>query len=73
MLNDALGRTGLNNKGTQTADYRVLVQTNCPAVLVECGYLSNPTEAAMLIDSKFQQQIATALADGICSAVRKAK
>ena len=29
-----------------------------PAVLVECGYLSNPSEAAILYDGDFQNQLA---------------
>ena len=34
---------------------------NCPAVLVECGFLSNPEEAEMLADSDYQLKIAAVL------------
>jgi len=60
--------TGLENQGIGRADYRVLVGTRCPAVLVEVGYLSNSREASLLSSSSFQSRIAQAIADGICDA-----
>jgi len=61
----SLAKTGIDNRGTQNADYRVLVQTRGPAVLVELGYLSNQREAELLRDSSFQSRLAQAIADGI--------
>ena len=60
-----MSRTGLGSHGTQTADYKVLIGTRCPAVLVEMGYLTNRKEAALLRSSSFQTRIAEAIADGI--------
>ena len=34
---------------------------NCPAVLVECGFLSNPEEAALLCDGGYQIKLAAVL------------
>lgn len=34
----------------------------CPAVLVECGFLTNPQEEAMLLDQGYQRQLAAVLA-----------
>ena len=34
----------------------------CPAVLVECGFLTNPEEEAMLRDQDYQRQLAAVLA-----------
>lgn len=64
-IESSMANTGMSSKGMRNADYRVLVRTKCPAVLVECGYLSNPSEAALLYDSQFQDRIARAIADGI--------
>lgn len=64
-IESALSRTGISSKGLRTADYVVLVQTSCPAVLVETGFLSNPSEAAMLLDGSHQDRIAAAVADGV--------
>jgi len=70
-IEGALGQTGLSSKGVRGADYRVLVRTQCPAALVECGYMSNPNEATLLYDGQFQQRIANALADGIVGALSR--
>ncbi|MDE6260813.1 MAG: N-acetylmuramoyl-L-alanine amidase [Oscillospiraceae bacterium] len=35
---------------------------NCPAILVECGFLSNGEEAALLLTGAYQRKIAIALA-----------
>ncbi|MHC4431016.1 MAG: N-acetylmuramoyl-L-alanine amidase family protein [Planctomycetota bacterium] len=61
----SMSRTGLASHGTQTADFRVLTNTQGPAVLVEMGYLTNRREAALLKDPYFQNRIAQAIADGV--------
>jgi len=38
-----------------------------PAVIVECGFLSNAEEEALLLDEKYQSRIASAICDGIIS------
>jgi N-acetylmuramoyl-L-alanine amidase len=43
----------------------VLKRTNCPAILVELGFLSNPYDAAELRDAAFRERVAAAIADGI--------
>ncbi len=59
--------TGLKSMGMRkdSRGLRVLKNTKCPAVLVECGHISNPNEAALLYDGQFQNRIARAIADGI--------
>lgn len=65
LIEKAMANTGLSSNGMRTNDYRVLMRTQCPAVLVECGYLSNPSEAAILYDGDFQNRIANAIVEGI--------
>ena len=48
------------------ADYYLLKNTTKTAVIVECGFLSNPEEAEKLCDKSYQQQTAGAIAEGIC-------
>lgn len=43
-----------------------LKSTNCPAILVECGFISNPTDACMLAHEP--HRIARAIAAGILEA-----
>jgi len=62
---EAMTKTGLDSNGIREADYRVLVHTNCPAVLVELGYISNAWEAGKLRDPYMQKRLAQAIADGV--------
>ncbi|MEN6575706.1 MAG: N-acetylmuramoyl-L-alanine amidase [Phycisphaerales bacterium] len=64
-INQAMEKTGMNNRGVREEDYRVLVQTDGPAVLIELGYLSNAQDAARLADDTFRDRLAQAIADGI--------
>lgn len=43
----------------------LLHRTTRPAVIVECGFLSNPTEAALLKSKQYQQQMAFAICCGV--------
>ena len=40
---------------------------DCPAVIIECGFLSNPAEAARLRDEAYHKQLAAAV---ICGYLR---
>lgn len=45
--------------------YYILLNVKCPAVIVECGFLSNYQEAELLEKDKYQEKIANALKKGI--------
>jgi N-acetylmuramoyl-L-alanine amidase len=47
----------------------LLHHLECPAVLVECGFLSSPEEAALLNDAAYRQQLALTLCMGILRAI----
>jgi N-acetylmuramoyl-L-alanine amidase len=55
------------NKRQVKADdsYYLLKKTVVPLVIVECGFLSNPTEAAKLCDEAYQDRVAWAIHIGI--------
>ncbi len=48
-----------------TESIYLLWNTNVPAVLVECGFLSNPSEAQQLKDPAYQDKIAFSIFCGI--------
>lgn len=48
-------------------NYYLLTRTPTPTVIVECGFLSNPTEAALLSSDEYQTKVAKAIALGILS------
>ena len=47
--------------------YYLLKKTPSPTVIVECGFLSNGAEAALLMTEEYQQKVASAVCDGICN------
>lgn len=49
----------------QNSDYYILRTTEIPAIIVECGFLSNPTEEALLNDEAYQNKLAWAIYLGI--------
>lgn len=51
--------------GVRFYPFRVTRIEECPAVLVECGYLSNPTECAYACDDGINTRMAGAIAQGI--------
>jgi len=59
------GLEGVPDRGVKQAPFVVLTGATMPAVLVEVGFLSNPREAGRLATAEYQEQLATAIADGI--------
>ena len=57
--------TSTENRGIRRRGYFVLRRSSVPAVLVECGFLTNPTESRMALDSSYRQRLADRIADGI--------
>ena len=55
------------NKRVEKADstYYMLLHTNVPTVIVECGFLSNPDEAGRLNSEAYQQKVAYGIYCGI--------
>lgn len=56
-----------NNRAEKANDsYYLLKHSSVPAVIVECGFLSNPEETARLTDYNYQKDIAYRIAVGVC-------
>lgn len=62
---------GLRGRGVKSKDLAVLRETAMPAVLVELGFISNPSDRAKLTNFAWQDDAAQAIADGIVEAVGK--
>jgi N-acetylmuramoyl-L-alanine amidase len=56
---------GLIGRGTRTANFLVLRESEVPAVLVEVAYISNVDEEVKLRQNAFRQKLADAVARGI--------
>src|SRR3989440_11711507 len=53
------------NRGVHTANFRVLRLASCPAVLVECGYLSNRSEGREARNGEYPELLADRIAQAI--------
>ena len=53
------------DRGIRHRGYRVLRKNRLPAVLIECGFLTNPSEAARISDPRSRESLANAIAAGI--------
>ena len=60
-----IGNTPTPNRGVRRRGYFVLRKTRIPAVLVECGFLTNPTEARNSLSGSYRQSLADNIARGI--------
>ena len=65
-------KRNLNSKRTvKTTDLYMYRNITTPGVLVECGYLSNPTERNQLQTKKYQQQLSSSITEGIINYLKK--
>lgn len=58
-------RLGPNYRVSKPGEYRVLMDTAMPAVVVEVGFLSHPEEEALLATPAYRERIAEALYQGL--------
>ncbi|MCG3399073.1 N-acetylmuramoyl-L-alanine amidase [Staphylococcus massiliensis] len=55
----------LSNRGARQQNFQVLRQTETPAVLLELGYISNPTDEEMINDKLHRHVVEHAVVDGL--------
>ncbi|MFZ5432709.1 MAG: N-acetylmuramoyl-L-alanine amidase family protein [Calditrichota bacterium] len=67
LMNEAAKTSGIPARGVDQAGFYVLMGASMPAVLLECGYLSNPEDAKLLSTEQGRQKIAEAMANSIMS------
>jgi len=56
---------GNHRQAKANKDYYLLKKSPCPAVIIECGFLSNPREAALLATEEYQERLAFAIHLGV--------
>lgn len=57
--------TKAQNRGTKTRGYAVVARARCPAILVECGFITSPAESARLKREAYRDQVAEGIARGV--------
>lgn len=60
-----------NRQPKANNSYYMLKNTKCPIIIVECGFLSNPEEAARLNDDAYQDKTAASVCRGIMEYLKK--
>lgn len=61
------------DRGIRRARFEVLREAQCPAALVECGFLSNSAEEQLMLSDKHREDIALAIAKGILDYIASVK
>lgn len=65
MLGEMKDISRLHSRRVEQAGFAVLKSPDIPSLLVETGFISNPGEARKLKSSRYQQQMAMAVYEGI--------
>jgi N-acetylmuramoyl-L-alanine amidase len=56
---------GVNDRSVRRARFAVLRDAQMPAILIEGGYMTNPTEGKRIYDAAWRRQMAAAIVKGI--------
>ena len=65
--------TGWEDGGVRIKNLHMTRETKMPAILVECGFISNPEQEKQLRQPEFQRKLARAIADGVLAYLGKGK
>jgi N-acetylmuramoyl-L-alanine amidase len=65
LQSNAIKNTNAVDRGTKTANFHVVRETNMPAALIECGFITNPDEEARLITDSYKDIMAYSITCGI--------
>jgi N-acetylmuramoyl-L-alanine amidase len=65
VLSNMLGATGAASRGVQVSDFYVIRNSQCPAILLEMGFVTHPIEAQQLKNPNYLERIAYGVAVGI--------
>lgn len=64
---EMIAATGRKDRGVKRSDFYVLRKTQMPAVLVECGFMTNMEEAKLLKGDEYRRKCAEAICRGVCA------
>ena len=53
------------------SNFKVIRETNCPAVLIECGFFDNEKDFKNLKDPKFQSDLGSRIYTGILNYINE--
>lgn len=62
--------TGAPDRNVRDCQFIVVMQTECPAILLECGYLTNQAESLCFTDNGYKDGVIGAVANGVVQYLR---
>ena len=65
LQRDLLAGSGLPDRGLKRARFAVLEPLDCPGALLELGFVTNPSTAALVKDPAFRERLAEAVVEGV--------
>lgn len=60
-----VGKIDAEDRGVKYANFAVLKTLKCPGALIECGFLTNTSDTALVATKNGRERIATGIADGV--------
>lgn len=66
-MQSILAATLNTTRTAMSGDYFILQCSATPSLLVECGFLSTPSEEKLLVSSAYQEKVAYSVFTGICA------
>jgi len=73
VQNELVQATGWPDGGVRVKNLHMTRETKMPAILVECGFISNLEQEKQLRQPEFQRKLARAIADGVLAYLGKGK
>src|SRR6185503_3366637 len=64
-------KAGAEDRGVKRARFRVLREAAMPAVLIEAGFMTNPSDGKRIYDPALRRQLAQAIVDGVLAYKRQ--
>ncbi len=65
IMQRVLNGTLNSDRTAKSGDYYIIQCSDAPSILIECGFLSNPSEESMLVSTTYQQKVAYAILTGV--------
>lgn len=72
ILKRVINNTNAKSRGVKHGNFAVIRETNMPAVLVECGFLTSPKEMQKIKDATYLKSLSLGIAEGIQDYLSKA-
>ncbi|QGH32847.1 SH3 domain-containing protein [Gracilibacillus salitolerans] len=60
-----ISQVNLHDRGVRQANYKVLVNTSAPSVLLELGFISNPHDLSVVQSESYQNEVAQGITNGL--------